>query len=409
MKFSHSDLTYLLIFLGSILIISRIITEMFKKVNLPVIVSEISLGIILGPTVLGSIFPDIFQPLYTSNSSLKIALDSLVSLSVILFLFIAGIEVKLKLIFSQGKKALITSIGSVLFPFITGFITAWTLPQIFLYNPQQQFVYSLFLGTAMAISALPVIIRILMELDLLSSETGVIIITSAIISDIVGWIIFSLILSMLGKSSEIHNIYFTIIGLILFIFFSLVIGRKLIDKLLKYVHKNFSWPGGFLSISLGLCFLGAGFTEYIGLHAILGAFIVGIVFGDSKELDESAQEIIHQFVNNIFTPLFFVSLGLKVNFITNFDPLITIIVLTIAILCKVIGATLGGIIGGLKSRTALAVGFGLNARGAMEIILGTLALDAGLINEKMFIALVIMAILTSLMSAPMMKRFIDKV
>ncbi|MFN4149869.1 MAG: cation:proton antiporter [Candidatus Sericytochromatia bacterium] len=406
MKFSHNDFIYLLVFLGSVLIISRVITEFFKKFNLPVIMSEISLGIILGPTILGTLFPNAFTQIYSTHGSLKIAFDSIISLSVVMFLFIAGIEVKLNSLFNQGKKVLFTSIGSILFPFIMGFSTAWFLPNIFLYNPNQQFIYSMFLGTAMAISALPVIIRILMDLNIFNTEVGVIVITSAIISDIVGWVIFSVILGMLGKSSEIGNIYFTLTALVLFLTISLTIGRKIIDNLLIYIHKNFSWPGGVLSFSLGLCFLGAAFTEYIGLHAILGAFIVGIVFGDSENLDEPAQEIIHQFINNIFTPLFFVSLGLKVNFIKNFDPLIVFIILSIAIICKLLGSTLGGVLGGLKPKTALAVGFGLNARGAMEIVLGTLALDAGLINEKIFVALVVMAIVTSVMSAPMMKKFI---
>jgi Kef-type K+ transport system membrane component KefB len=135
---------------------------------------------------------------------------------------------------------------------------------------------------------------------------------------------------------------------------------------------------------------------------------MGIAIGDSAHLREEAREIIHQFVTNIFAPLFFVSIGLQVNFIANFDFTIVIVILILAYICKVLGAGLGARIGGLSLNEALVVGFGMNARGAMEIILGTLALNAQLINSKVFVGLVIMALLTSLTSAPLMRRFLPK-
>jgi Kef-type K+ transport system membrane component KefB len=133
---------------------------------------------------------------------------------------------------------------------------------------------------------------------------------------------------------------------------------------------------------------------------------MGIAFGDSVHLHEKAREIIFQFIMNVFAPLFFVSIGLRVNFIQNFDWLLVLIVSFLAIVCKVIGGSLGAYWGGMTKRESLAVGFGLNARGAMEIILGTLALNAGLIDSKMFVALVVMALLTSMISAPMIKHFL---
>jgi Kef-type K+ transport system membrane component KefB len=162
-----------------------------------------------------------------------------------------------------------------------------------------------------------------------------------------------------------------------------------------------------LSISLGICLLSAAFTQSINIHAILGAFIAGIAFGDSVHLREQAREIIHQFVTNFFAPLFFVSIGLKVNFITNFDITVVTIILLLAFIGKVLGASIGARLGGMSKNNSLAVGFGMNARGAMEIILGTLALNAGLISPPIFVALVLMALITSLTSGPLMKKFIE--
>ena len=188
----------------------------------------------------------------------------------------------------------------------------------------------------------------------------------------------------------------------------LTLGRGLINRLLPWVNKKLAWPGGLLSLSLALCFIAAAFTEYIGIHAIFGAFIIGVTLGDSEHMPERAKEIIHQFINNIFAPLFFVAIGLKVNFLANFDPLLTLVILVIAFAGKIIGSGLGTRLGGFTWRESLAAAFGMNARGAMEIILGLIALENGLINEKVFVSLVIMALITSMSSGPLMKWMLRK-
>jgi Kef-type K+ transport system membrane component KefB len=188
----------------------------------------------------------------------------------------------------------------------------------------------------------------------------------------------------------------------------LTVGRALINRILPWVNTRFAWPGGVLSVALACCFLGAAFTEYIGIHAIFGAFILGVAFGDSEHMSERAKEIVHQFINNIFSPLFFVAIGLKVNFILNFDFWLTMIIIVVAFTGKIVGSGLGTRLGGFNIRESLAAGFGMNARGAMEIILGLVALENGLIGEKLFVSLVIMALVTSMTSGPLMKWILSK-
>ena len=406
-KLTHNDLLVLLAAIGMLLILSRLTAELGKKFKLPIVMGEILLGILIGPTVFGSISPEIFSTLFPKTGGAKIALDGITSLAVIMLLFVAGMEVQLNVVLKQGKAAIYTSFTSMIIPFILGFTTVWYFPGIFHFQEQYHLVYALFFGIAMSISALPVITRILMDLNIFKTNVGMVVIAAAIFDDLTGWLTFSLVLSMIGQEGEITNMWYTIAMILGFGLFMLIIGKRIIDKILPWIQNKLSWPGGVLSICLGCCFLGAAFTENIGLHAILGAFIMGIAFGDSVHLHEKAREIIHQFVTNVFAPLFFVSLGLRVNFIQNFDPLLVLIVLFLAVICKVFGASLGAYMGGLSKRESIAVGFGLNARGAMEIILGTLALNAGLIDEKMFVALVIMALITSIVSGPLMKKFIE--
>lgn len=407
MKLEHGDIIILLASIGGLLILARIFAELGKKIKMPIVMGEILLGIILGPTILGTFSPEFSSWIFPKAGASKIAMDGITSLAVVMLLFVAGMEVQLQVMLKQGKTAVYTSITSMIIPFGLGFAAVWFLPDFFNFTPDRRLVYALFFGIAMAVSALPVITRILMDLNLFKTKVGMVIIAAAIFDDLTGWILFSFVLSLMGQEGEITSIGFTIGMIFGFGLFMLIIGRYVINNTLPWIQRKLSWPGGVLSIALGLCFLGAAFTEYIGLHAILGAFIVGIAFGDSVHLQEREREIIYQFVTNVFAPLFFVSIGFKVNFIENFDWPLVLLVFFLAVGCKVFGAALGGYMGGLTKRESLAVGFGLNARGAMEIILGTLALNAGLIDSKMFVALVVMALITSMMSGPLVKRFID--
>jgi Kef-type K+ transport system membrane component KefB len=409
-KLAHSELIILLLSISTMLIVSRIFAELGKQFKLPVVMGELIVGIILGPTVLGMICPGVFNYLFPFHGNIPIALDGIFSLSVIMLLFVAGMEVQLPMVLKQGKVAIYTSTFSMIIPFFTGFATAWYFPDIFgiPHEENAKWLFALFLGTALSISALPVIARILMDMNLFQTNIGMVIIASAMFNDLIGWLVFSLVLSLTNKANhEYMSLGYTISAILGFGIFMLTIGKKLIDKTLPWMQTKLSWPGGVLSISLGICLLSAAFTESIHIHAILGAFIAGIAFGDSVHLREQAREIIHQFVTNFFAPLFFVSIGLKVNFIENFNLQIVVIVLVLAFVGKVIGATFGARLGGMTKNHSLAVGFGMNARGAMEIILGTLALNAGLISKPIFVALVIMALVTSLSSGPLMKKFID--
>ncbi len=410
-KLQPNDLVTLLLAIGIILILSRIASETGKKIGLPMVMGELIIGVLLGPTVLGTIAPGVYASLFpfAENSNFSLALDAIFSLSVILLLFVAGLELRFSLFLRHGRVAFTTGIGSMILPFTSGFALAWFAPHWFSVarGGPTHFLFALFLGTAMAISALPVIARILLDMKLLKTEIGSVIIASAVLNDVVGWIVFSFILSLAGESNGSGGAVYSIASIVAFAAFMLIFGRFAINRILPWIQTKLSWPGGVLALSLGLCLLSAAFTEYMHIHAILGAFIAGLAIGDSVYLREQAREIMHQFVTNFFAPLFFVSIGLKVNFIEHFDLTVAAVVLVLAFVGKVAGAGIGARLGGMSGRHALAVGFGLNARGAMEIILGSLAYEAGLINQAVFVALVVMALVTSITSAPLMRLFLD--
>lgn len=402
-KLTQHELMNLLIQLGIMLIAGRIVAELARKLKQPVVVGELLAGILLGPTVLGMISPEYFDVLFPMGSS-SVVLDGFVQVAVVMLLFIAGIEVDLHIVIQQGRQAMFTSVLGLVIPFLLGFGFPYLFPSFFGYTDEnRRLAFALFMGTSMAITALPVIARILMDLNIFKTRMGMLVISSAMINDLIGWLIFSVVLGMIGKDSKTISIYFTILLTLGFTVVMLTMGRWLINKILPWVNRKLAWPGGVLSLSLALCFLSAAFTEFIGIHAIFGAFILGVAIGDSEHMSDRAKEIIHQFINNIFAPLFFVAIGLRVNFITNFDPMLTFVILIIAFTGKILGSGLGSRIGGFSWKESLAAGFGMNARGAMEIILGLIALEAELINERVFVSLVIMALVTSMTSGPLMK------
>lgn len=406
---SSAEITVFLISISIMLLLARGLGELLRLIKQPIIIGEIFAGIILGPTLLGNIFPGIYDTLFESSENNKIALEGITNLAVVMLMLVSGLEVDLTIMLKQGKLALLTSIMGIIVPFGLGFGASYLLPEFMgIKDENMILVFSLFIGTALSITALPVVARTLMDLNIFRSEMGLIIIASAMLNDLVGWIIFSVILSMLGTSGHGLSFGTTVTSTFLFIFITLLIGRKIIHKILPVIQEKLTFPGGVLNFILILGFLCAAFTEYIGIHAIFGAFIIGVAVGDSASLKESTREIIHQFVTNIFAPLFFVSIGLRVNFIEYFDLTLVLVFIVLAFVGKVVGCGLGSYLGGAKKNDAMVIGFGMNSRGAMEIILGILALEFGLIHEKVFVALVIMALVTSVSSAPLMNIFLTE-
>jgi mannitol/fructose-specific phosphotransferase system IIA component (Ntr-type) len=225
------------------------------------------------------------------------------------------------------------------------------------------------------------------------------------VNDLVGWIAFSVLLGpMRGGSLDLASVGRTTALTVGFIAASLLIIRPLLGRLIaKLQADHHTGPRRVLSLIVLLALFGGSFTQAIGIHAVFGGFVVGVSVGDVPQLKERTRVIVHDFVTNIFAPVFFASLGLRADFVASFDLRLCVLVFLIASAAKIIGCTLGARVGGMRWRPAGAVGFGLNARGAMEIILALLALDAGLLREQVFVALVVMALGTSLVSGPTMK------
>jgi Kef-type K+ transport system membrane component KefB/mannitol/fructose-specific phosphotransferase system IIA component (Ntr-type) len=407
---SHDDVTTLMLGLAVLLASARLMGELARRLHQPSVLGEIIAGVLLGPTVLGRLTPDAAAFLFPAEGHAAVGRAAIESLAIALFLFVAGLEVDLSSVFRQGRAALAVAAVGMAVPFALGFGAAFGMPDALGARPDvAPVLFALFLATALAISALPVIAKVLLDLKLYRSDFGMLVIAAAILNDIVGWVVFSAILGMMGTEGGTGMQLGTTLGLTVgFAGLVLTLGRWLLDRALPWLQTHVSWPGGIIGVSLSVALACAAFTEMIGLHAIFGAFLVGVALGDSRHLRERTRATLDQFVSFFFAPIFFAGIGLKVDFAVHFDVGLVVFVILIATAGKVLGCSWAARMVGLPPNEAWAVGFGMNARGAMEIILGLLALRAGLIGERLFVALVVMALVTSIMAGTFIQRLLKR-
>jgi Kef-type K+ transport system membrane component KefB len=397
------------------LLVAVVCGQIARRLQQPAVLGELLGGILLGPTVFGTLAPSTFDSLFPADKTVALARQSLISVGMLFFLFVAGLEVKLSHLRQRGRPVALTSLLGLLVPMGLGIASVHVFAGVWGPLPHaDDWAFSIFVGTALSISALPVIARILMDLELIQRELGIVVMTAAALDDVVGWTLFAILLNVLIPAQAVAPgaRWETILGnLALLAGFAVIVllaGRWLSRPALHWMRAHLSWPSAFIGITTVVMLGAAAVTESLGIHAVFGAYLAGIALGQTLERGEEneAHDVIFQFAVSFFAPLYFVSIGLRANFASNFDMPLVLLVLLVACVGKVGGASLGAWLGGMRSREALAVGFAMNARGAMEIILASVALESGLIDQRVFVALVVMALVTSAVGGPAMKRLL---
>lgn len=397
------ELAHFFLSLGILLGAARLLGELASRFSQPAVVGEILAGLILGPTVLGALAPGASEFFLPESGARAVAMDAYFQLSIALFLLAAGLEVDLSSLWKQGRAALSVSFAGSAFPFVVGLAGAWWFPgALGRSEGADPVVFALFFATALSITALPVIAKTLMDLNLYRSDVGVLVVAAATFNDLSGWIVFSVILGMAGAGGD-HGGMSVGVRLVLtfgFVAATLTLVRSAFHRALPWIHAHTRWPTGVLGAVLSMAFVGAAAAEFVGIHAVLGAFLVGVAVGDSSRMRQHARRTIEQFVSSVFVPVFFASIGLRVDLFRNLDLPLCLAVTAVASFGKIAGCGLAGLAAGLPRREAAAVGLCMNARGVMEIVLGLLAREAGLIDDRMFVALVFMALATSIFAGP---------
>jgi Kef-type K+ transport system membrane component KefB len=399
---SEHDFGLLLFQLFIILTAALGLGELCRRFGQAQVIGEVTAGILLGPSVLGALFPGHYESLFPPSQTHL--LGTLAWLGSVFLLLVAGIEVDLAAIRRESRVIFSTSFFSILVPFALGFSFAAELPDAYLRDPSQRLTFALFVATALSISAIPLIAKILMDLNLLKTPLGQTIVGCAVINDLVGWMFFAIILTMLtgkvGSESSVMGIALLTLG---FSLVTLTAGKHLAQRLFAAFHRRGFPYEGILGLAVLVAFFCAAVTQWIGIHAIFGAFLAGVMIGETGEIINRTRETLRNVSFYVFSPVFFASMGLQANFIADFDWLLVAGTIALACIGKVSGATLGAIVAGRPRNEALTIGFGLLPQGAMGMILAFLALQHGLVSEPIFVALLLAAIATSVLAGPLIQ------
>jgi Kef-type K+ transport system membrane component KefB/nucleotide-binding universal stress UspA family protein len=410
----HHDVLALLVQVTVLLFAARALGELARRMGQPTIVGEILAGVILGPSLLSGLIPSLGDWLIPQTETQGYLLEQVSMMGAMFMMLIAGLEIDLMLIRRQSRSAIGTGIGGLIVPFAGGFLLAQWLPDTLLTDPQHRLVFSLFVATAISASAIPVAAKVLMELNLIRRDSSQVIISAAMMEDAAAWIILSVVVGLSeGATVNAAQVGLSIGNVLIFVLFSFTIGWWIVKRSLSFVQNEVKIPDAMFSLVVVLMFGWGAFSQALHLEAVIGAFVVGILLGQIRNVPNDAIHKLEGVGLSIFAPIFFAVAGLRINLLHLLKPhLMGVALLTILVasVTKIGGAYLGARLVGRRNHwTALSIGVGLNVHGAVEIIIATIGLTKGVLTQDMFTIIVLMSLVTSLIAPTALRRVLARV
>ena len=398
------------IFLAQIVLLlltGRLLGEAMQRIGQPAVIGQLIAGIVLGPSVFGAIWPDAQRAIFPASGAQKSMLDAVAQLGILMLLLLTGMETDLRLVRRVGRAAASISIAGIAIPFACGFALGELLPASMLPNPDQRLITSLFLGTALSISSVKIVAMVVREMNFMRRNVGQIIVASAIIDDSIGWIIIAITFGLASHGTvDLATLARSVLGTIAFLAFSLTVGRQIVSAVIRWTNDNFISELPVITAILVIMGAMALATHLIGVHTVLGAFVAGILVGESPLLTRHIDEQLRGLITALFAPVFFGVAGLGTDLSILKDPSLVWLMLgmiAIASVGKFGGAFIGGRLGGLSLPESLALGCGMNARGSTEVIIATIGLSLGMLDHNLFTVIVAMAVVTTTAMPPTLR------
>jgi Kef-type K+ transport system membrane component KefB len=404
---SHDQLLLFWLQLVALLAVARGLGGLLRRVGQPAVVGELAAGLVLGPSVFGQLAPAAQGWLFPDDPVQTGMLGAVGWVGALLLLIVTGYETDLRLIRRLGAATARVSIASLVIPVLAGVGVGYAMPEGFLGPGAERSVFALFMGVALGISALPVIAKVLSDLDLMRRNVAQIILAAAMANDLAGWVLLGVVSGLAQSGSvALGDLAVTTIGLALFLAFAFGPGQRLVDAALRgvRVRRSGALGAGGVVVLTGLA--AGAITQGLGLEAVFGAFIAGILLGRSRYQEHEAFSAVHTLTTAFLAPLFFASAGLRVDLALLADREVWtwgLVVLAAASVSKLVGAWIGAWLAGLPGRERLALGAGLNARGAVEIVVATVGLTIGVLSPASYTVVVLMAMATSMMAPPLLR------
>ncbi|MDH2382035.1 cation:proton antiporter [Bradyrhizobium sp. CER78] len=387
--------------------VGRGLGEVMQRIGQPSVIGELLAGLLLGPSLFGWLWPSAHSVVFPPSSEQKALIDGIAQFGILLLLLLTGMETDLKLVRKVGRAAATISVVGIAVPFACGFALGEFLPNSLLPHPEARLIASLFLGTALSISSVKIVAVVVREMNFMRRNVGQIIVASAIIDDTIGWIIIAVIFSLASRGTlDVASVAQALFGTLAFLVVSFTIGRRLVFRLIRWANDNLVSPAAVITVILLLMSAMAGITHLIGVHTVLGAFIAGVLVGESPILTRQIDERLRGLISSLFMPVFFGLAGLAADLTVLRDTqllLLTAALILIASIGKFGGAFVGGALGGLTRPESYALASGMNARGSTEVIIATIGLSMGVLSQTMFSMIVTMAILTTMAMPPMLR------
>lgn len=391
----------------ALMVIGRLLGEAMLRIGQPAVMGQLMAGLLLGPSLFGLLLPELQHSLFPKTPEQKAMIDGIAQFGILLLLLLTGMETDLKLVRQTGRASVYASLMGIVVPFICGVVLGEMLPDSMLPDPEKRLITSLFLGTALSIASVKIVAMVVREMNFMRRVVGQVILASAIIDDSVGWIIVSIIFSLaLHGSIDPWSIAQSVVGTAIFMVLSLTVGRRLVFFIIRWVNDNFVSELAVITAILVIMGTMALITHLIGVHSVLGAFVAGILIGESPILTRHIDDQVRGLITAFFAPVFFGIAGLSADLTILADPqiaLLTVGLILIASIGKFGGAFVGAELGGLTRREGFALACGMNARGSTEVIIATVGLSMGALNQNLFTMIVAMAVITTMAMPPTLR------
>ena len=395
-------LALLILQLLVVVIATRFVGWVMIRIKQPTVIGEIIAGILLGPSLLGMCFPEFYQFLFPPQS-LK-TLEFLSQLGLILFMFIIGIELDISVLKKSTNAAIIISHVSIVFPYFLGAFVAYFLYESYAPEHVSFQAFALFMGIAMSITAFPVLARIVQERGISKTLVGTISITCAAADDVTAWCILALVISIV-KAGGILKIVTTLGFLILYFLFMVYLVRPFIERIAKKYFAEETISRTVLGILFSILLLSSYLTEVIGIHALFGAFLAGVIIPANPQFRQVLIEKIEDISLVLLLPLFFVIVGLRtqIGLLNQFHLwVICFAIIGIAVFGKFVGSALAAKFVGLSWKDSFIIGTLMNTRGLMELVVLNIGYDLGILSKEIFAMMVLMALMTTFMTGPLL-------
>ncbi|HEY0928536.1 MAG TPA: cation:proton antiporter [Gemmatimonas sp.] len=386
-----------------VLIAARATGYLLERIGQPSVIGEMLAGILLGPSILGALLPEVSGTLFPADS--LGFLSALSQLGVLMFLFLVGLHLDLTSLRRQAGAAVIASHASIAAPFTMGVVLAiWLYPKVA--PPDVPFApFALFVGAAMSVTAFPVLARILEDKGLTRTPLGGLAIACAAVDDVTAWCLLAAVVALVRAQGVGSTLLFTLGGSLLFVILMLKVMRPMLARLAERPFANGRVGAGSMGVVIVTVLASALVTEWLGIHALFGAFLAGVVMPRANGFTEAVAHQLSDLLVILLLPLFFAYTGLRTRFdlIAAGDGLlITVAVLVVAVSGKIGGTAFAARLSGQSWRDASALGVLMNTRGLMELVVLHMGLDLGVISPALFAMMVVMALVTTVMTAPLL-------